>query len=47
MLNVVVLPFAFFIVFRRITSLRQFIGFFLIATFCMSYYFTYIRKYQV
>jgi hypothetical protein len=46
-LNVIFLPLAMFSVLQRTIGPRQFVGFFLVATFCLSYYFTYIRKYQV
>jgi hypothetical protein len=46
-LNVIFLPLAIFNVLRRVAGPRQFLGLFLVATFSLSYYFTYIRKYQV
>ncbi|KAI6191454.1 Chloride channel CLIC-like protein 1 [Aphelenchoides bicaudatus] len=45
-LNVIFLPLSIMSVLRKLVGPRQFIGFFLVATFCLSYYFTYIRKYQ-
>ena len=47
LLNVIILPLAALVVLRRIVNARAFLAFTLVAAFCVSFYFTYIRKYQV
>ncbi|KAI6243941.1 Chloride channel CLIC-like protein 1 [Aphelenchoides fujianensis] len=47
LLNVIVLPLAALIILRKITSLRVFLGFFLISSFCCSYYFTRFSRSDV
>ncbi len=45
--NILLLPPAIVVVCRSIFTIRQLFVVLLIAAFCMSYYFTYNRKYQV
>lgn len=45
--NIIILPIALFVVCKSILTVRQLSTVLLIAAFCMSYYFTYSRKYQV
>ncbi|KAI6205634.1 hypothetical protein M3Y94_00814400 [Aphelenchoides besseyi] len=45
-LNVLILPLAILVILKQLTSMRRLFCFALLSSFCCSYYFTYIRKYQ-